>query len=303
MARADLRRWNSRSEQRRRLYRSLVPESERRLHQRPRQEHADGQWSVGFGSSRHFDQAQDNERRHESRIHHRHSGELRSDAPVPPDLFLVPGVWSDTGNANGLHPANNGPNFDATNYAYFGLHREATAANDPVIFVAPGGIGNLPWDFTRDSPFFDDLLALVDANLCIDDSRVFSTGFSFGAMMSYALSITRQTKLRAVVAMAAANYNLPGEPTDTNAAPIAYMGTTGMSDTTCPWVQRLATRGEVLRPSARQGQWLHDSLREQHPDNDGRQQEIRLLRLRRVQGGLSRQSVHVRWPAHPVERG
>jgi len=143
---------------------------------------------------------------------------------------------SDTGNANGLHPAGDGPNFDAQNYAYFGLHREATAANEPVIFVAPGGIGNLPWDFTRDSVLFDDLLALVDANLCIDDSRVFSTGFSFGAMMSYALSITRQTKLRAVVAMAAANYNLPGEPTDTNAAPVAYMGTTGMSDTTCPWV-------------------------------------------------------------------
>ncbi|MES1183578.1 MAG: hypothetical protein ABUL60_07165, partial [Myxococcales bacterium] len=67
------------------------------------------------------------------------------------------------------------------------------------------------------------------------DSRVFSTGFSFGAMMSYALSITRQTKLRGVVAMAAANYNLPGEPTDSNAKPVAYMGTTGMSDGTCPW--------------------------------------------------------------------
>jgi len=143
---------------------------------------------------------------------------------------------SDTGNAIGQYPAGNGPNFDAKDYAYFGLHREATAANDPVIFVAPEGIGNLPWDFTRDSVLFDDLLALVDANLCIDDSRVFSTGFSFGAMMSYALSITRQTKLRAVVTMAAANYNLPGEPTDTNAAPIAYMGTTGMSDGTCPWV-------------------------------------------------------------------
>jgi hypothetical protein len=55
-------------------------------------------------------------------------------------------------------------------------------------------------------------------------------------MMSYALSITRQKKLRGVVAMAAANYNLPGEPMDTNEAPIAYMGTTGMSDPTCPWV-------------------------------------------------------------------
>jgi predicted esterase len=143
---------------------------------------------------------------------------------------------SDTGNAVGQYPAGNGPNFDAQDYAYFGLRREATAANVPVIFVAPEGVGNLPWDFNRDSALFDDLLALVDANLCIDDSRVFSTGFSFGAMMSYALSITRQTKLRAVVAMAAANYNLPNEPTDTNAAPIAYMGTTGMSDGTCPWV-------------------------------------------------------------------
>ena len=103
---------------------------------------------------------------------------------------------SDTGNANGLHPAGDGPNFDATDYAFFGLRREATAANQPAIFVAPGGIGNLPWDFKRDAALFDDLLALVDANLCIDDSRVFSTGFSFGAMMSYALSITRQTKLR-----------------------------------------------------------------------------------------------------------
>ena len=143
---------------------------------------------------------------------------------------------SDTGNANGQYPAFNGPNFNATDYAFFGLHREATAANDPVIFVAPEGIGNLPWDYKRDVTLFDDLLTLVDANLCIDDSRVFSTGFSFGAMMSYALSITRQTKLRAVVAMAAANYNLPNEPTDTNAAPVAYMGTTGMSDGTCPWV-------------------------------------------------------------------
>ncbi|MET0794504.1 MAG: hypothetical protein ABW061_23490 [Polyangiaceae bacterium] len=143
---------------------------------------------------------------------------------------------SDTGNAVGQYPANNGPNFDAKNYAYFGLRREATAANQPAIFVAPGGIGNLPWDFTRNSVLFDDLLTLVDANLCIDDSRVFTTGFSFGAMMSYALSITRQTKLRAAVTMAAANYNLPGEPTDSNAAPVAYFGITGMSDGTCPWV-------------------------------------------------------------------
>jgi predicted esterase len=142
---------------------------------------------------------------------------------------------SDTGNANGLHPADDGPNFNAQNYAFYGLHREATNAKQPSIFVAPGGMGNLPWDFTRDLPLFDALLQKIGDNLCIDNNRVFSTGFSFGAMMTYALSITRQTKLRGVVAMAPANYNLPGEPKDSNEAPIAYMGTTGMSDTTCKW--------------------------------------------------------------------
>ncbi|HEU5073614.1 MAG TPA: hypothetical protein VFU02_05565 [Polyangiaceae bacterium] len=143
---------------------------------------------------------------------------------------------SAEGNANGQYPAVDGPNFDAENYAYFGLHREATEANQPAIFVAPQGIGNFPWDFTRDVALFDDLLALVTDNLCIDESRVFTTGFSFGAMMSYSLSITRQTKLRGAVTMAAANYNLPGQPEPSDAGPVAYFGITGMSDGTCPWV-------------------------------------------------------------------
>jgi len=140
---------------------------------------------------------------------------------------------SDVGNANGLHPANDGSNFNATNYAYFGLHREMTKAGDTAIFIAPEGIGNLPWDYNRDVALFDDLLALVDTNLCIDDSRVFTTGFSFGAMMSYALTLGRPTKLRGAVTMAAANYNFT-QPTNGH-VPIAYMGTTGMGDTTCPW--------------------------------------------------------------------
>lgn len=141
---------------------------------------------------------------------------------------------SAEGNANGLYPANDGPNFDAEHYAFFGLHREATEANDPVIFVAPQGIGNFPWDYERDVALFDALLTLVTDNLCIDESRVFTTGFSFGAMMSHALSIGRASKLRGAVTMAAANYNFT-QPTNDN-TPIAYFGITGMSDGTCPWV-------------------------------------------------------------------
>jgi hypothetical protein len=61
-------------------------------------------------------------------------------------------------------------------------------------------------------------------------------------MMSYALSVTRQTKLRAAVTMAAANYNLPGEPTPLTSANVAYLGFTGMSDGTCPWVNNDSTK-------------------------------------------------------------
>jgi predicted esterase len=141
---------------------------------------------------------------------------------------------SDVGNANGQTPAFSGPNFDAKDYAYYGLHREATNANQPAIFVSPEGVGSFPWDYNRDVALFDDLLALVTTNLCIDEGRVFTTGFSFGAMMSYALSVGRASKLRGAVTMAAANYALT-QPTNSH-TPIAYMGVTGMNDCTCPWV-------------------------------------------------------------------
>jgi predicted esterase len=196
-------------------------------------ENGDDRRLVGCERSSHIDHTQDHERRNESRIHHRHSADYDPTHPYRLIISWHQAYGSDTGNANGLHPAGDGPNFDAKDYAYFGLHREATNANQPAVFVAPQGIGDFPWDYDRDVALFDDLLALVDANLCIDDSRVFTTGFSFGAMMSYALSLGRPSKLRAAVTMAAANYNFT-QPTNTH-TPLAYMGTTGMSDGTCPW--------------------------------------------------------------------
>ena len=138
---------------------------------------------------------------------------------------------SDTGNATGLHPAGDGPNFDAKSYAYFGLRREALNANQPAIFVAPDTdpVGGL-WDYNKDVVYFDDLLTLVTENLCIDESRVFTTGFSFGAMMSYGLSNGRASKLRAAVTMAPSQFGPSAA-----SGPIAYMSATGMSDGTCRW--------------------------------------------------------------------
>lgn len=170
------------------------------------------------------------------------SGEYIIDIPAdydPTKPYRLIFSWhqaygSANGNAVGQYPANNGPNFDAENYAYFGLHRAAADAGDSAIFIAPQGIGNLPWDYDRDVVLFDEVLALVTENLCIDESRVFTTGFSFGAMMSHALSLGRADKLRGAVTMAPANYNFT-QPED-SADKIAYFSITGMSDGTCPWV-------------------------------------------------------------------
>ncbi len=142
---------------------------------------------------------------------------------------------SANGNAVGQYPANNGPNFDAENYAYFGLRRAAEQAGDSAIFIAPQGIGNLPWNYDRDVVLFDEVLAFVGENLCIDESRVFTTGFSFGAMMSHALSLGRADKLRGAVTMAPANWNFT-QPTN-SADAVAYFSITGMSDGTCSWVK------------------------------------------------------------------
>jgi hypothetical protein len=139
---------------------------------------------------------------------------------------------SDTGNATGLYPAPpGGPNFDAEHYAYFGLRRESLTAKDPAIFIAPDTdpAGSL-WNYNTDVVYFDDLLKLLTDNLCIDESRVFTTGFSYGAMMSYGLSRGRASKLRAAVTMAPSQFG-PSTGDD----PIAYMSTTGMTDNTCTW--------------------------------------------------------------------
>jgi poly(3-hydroxybutyrate) depolymerase len=120
---------------------------------------------------------------------------------------------------------------------YYGLQPLAASANIPVIFVAPQGYtDSMPWRTgdNKDHTFFSDMLSLFKSKLCVDTSRVFSCGFSFGAMFTYSLSLEFQNDLRAVAVYAPANYNIY-LPTNTH-RPIAYFQTTGTQDTTCPWV-------------------------------------------------------------------
>jgi poly(3-hydroxybutyrate) depolymerase len=120
---------------------------------------------------------------------------------------------------------------------YYFLKPLANAANEPAIFVAPQSDGDT-WQ-QKDHALFDDILAFVKANLCIDTTRVFATGFSFGGMITYSLSVNHQKDIRAAVGIAPANYNIY-VPTKTH-EPIAWMQTTGMGDTTCPWIQGSST--------------------------------------------------------------
>lgn len=69
-------------------------------------------------------------------------------------------------------------------------------SNNSTIFVAPNGVngsngeasGNGWWNKDdADMKFFEAMLKKLNEGLCIDQERIFTTGFSFGGMMSYTL--------------------------------------------------------------------------------------------------------------------
>jgi poly(3-hydroxybutyrate) depolymerase len=115
---------------------------------------------------------------------------------------------------------------------WFGLKPLDT--ENSTVFVAPQGYTDgMPWrGDDKDHIFFDELYASLASVLCIDTSRVFSVGFSFGAMYTNALAQNHQGVLRGVVVYATADYNIYF-PANTG-KPLAYMGVHGLKDPTCP---------------------------------------------------------------------
>lgn len=123
---------------------------------------------------------------------------------------------------------------------FYSIKTMATKDNVQAIYVAMQGDGGGTWSLPNDSKFWNDVLTQVETNLCVDTTRVFVTGFSFGAMFSYVLSLEYPEKIRAVATYAPANYNMT-QPTNRH-IPIAYYQTTGTSDGTCPWVNNDAQK-------------------------------------------------------------
>jgi poly(3-hydroxybutyrate) depolymerase len=128
---------------------------------------------------------------------------------------------------------------------YYHLKPKAEADNVPVIFLAPQALPGDPngtWSSSDDvdHAFFDDILAFVKENLCIDTTRVFAIGFSFGGMQTWSLSVNHQKDIRAAVGIAPANWNIY-VPEKTH-QPIAWMQTTGTNDDLCKWVNNDAKK-------------------------------------------------------------
>jgi poly(3-hydroxybutyrate) depolymerase len=113
---------------------------------------------------------------------------------------------------------------DGYNWSYYGLRR---LANNGAIFVAPQGIGN-GWANSNgeDVTLTDDILRRIEGDLCVDTTKRFAAGFSYGGGMSYALACARATTFRAVAVYSGAQ--LSGCSGGTQ--PIAYLGIHGVSD-------------------------------------------------------------------------
>jgi len=120
---------------------------------------------------------------------------------------------------------------DGYNWSYYGLRRLADNANNGTIFVAPQGNGN-GWGNPggQDVTFVDDMLRQIEAGLCVDTAQIFSSGFSYGGAMSYALACARPTVFRAVAVYSGAN--LSGCSGGTQ--PVAYIGLHGLRDNVLP---------------------------------------------------------------------
>ncbi len=116
-------------------------------------------------------------------------------------------------------------------WSYYGIREKADKSSDnKMIFIAPDGIGQ-GWgnDGGRDLSLVDDILKLVEDDLCVDKERLFAMGFSFGGGMSFAVACARAKVFRAVAVYAGAQ--LSG--CDGGKDPIAYIGFHSISDTRC----------------------------------------------------------------------
>lgn len=133
-------------------------------------------------------------------------------------------------------------------WSYYGLREKADTSKDKqMIFVAPQGIGN-GWGNGNNSDvnFTDDMIKLVENDLCVDTTRIFAMGFSYGGGMTKALGCQRPKVFRAIAVYSGADF-LSGGCDATTTSPIAYIGLHSVSDGTNPYSSGEAIRDRFLK--------------------------------------------------------
>lgn len=126
-------------------------------------------------------------------------------------------------------------------WSYYG---QLEQSNNTAILVAPQGLGN-GWANSggEDVTFVDDMIRRIDADLCVDTTQRFATGFSWGGGMSYALACARPTVFRAVAVIAGGQISGCSGGTQ----PIAYFGLHGITDNVLNISQGRALRDTFVR--------------------------------------------------------
>ncbi|XXX77492.1 prolyl oligopeptidase family serine peptidase [Sorangium sp. So ce134] len=136
------------------------------------------------------------------------------------------------------HPRGGSAEQVATGFGggYYGLQGRADGS---AIFVSPEGLDQ-GWANTggRDIAFLRAMLDRFRAELCIDETRIFSTGFSYGGMMSYAIGCAMGDDFRAIASMSGALYS----GCEDGDSPVAMWGAHGDADDVVPVAQGRSAR-------------------------------------------------------------
>jgi poly(3-hydroxybutyrate) depolymerase len=114
------------------------------------------------------------------------------------------------------------------------------------VFVYPDGLDGgdgAGWPNTdgRDVAFFDAMLNAMQTSYCIDSEHVFSTGHSYGGMMSHTLGCERADVLRGIAPVAGAHFGRAD-----CGGPIAAWGAHGNPDDTVSYESGLSAMARVL---------------------------------------------------------
>jgi poly(3-hydroxybutyrate) depolymerase len=107
---------------------------------------------------------------------------------------------------------------------YYGIE---PLSGGSAIFVAAQATSS-GWTNANDIPYVNAMIARFESQMCIDQSRIFATGFSMGSIQTIQLGCMQANVFRAIAAMSG---SLQGRSC-TGTQPIAYFGSHGNMDPT-----------------------------------------------------------------------